>query len=84
MLRPMTWVMDMEEEAMENDILPKFTVIVEKQGIPLIHAIKSVVFHLILNLKTSTIIRVMQPFIIQILTIMSRIMNVQSRKWSLN
>ena len=39
----------MEEEAMEDDILPKFAVIVERQGISLIHAIKSVVFHLISN-----------------------------------
>ena len=36
----MTWVVDMEEEAMEEDILPKFAVIVERQDIPLIHAIK--------------------------------------------
>ena len=55
MLRPMAWVVDMEEEAMEEDILPKFAVIVERQGIPLIHAIKSVVFHIISNLKIRTI-----------------------------
>jgi len=30
----------MTKEAMEEDILPKFAVIVERQGIPLIHAIK--------------------------------------------
>jgi len=34
--RSMAWVVDMEE-----NILPKFAVIVERQGIPLIHAIKS-------------------------------------------
>jgi len=78
MLRPMAWVVDMEEEAMENNILPKFAIIVERQSIPLIHAIKSVVFHLISNLKITTIIRVMQLFTIQILIIMSRIMKVQS------
>jgi len=78
------WVVNMEEEAMEEDILPKFAVIVERQGIPLTHAIKNVVFHLISNLKIRTIIRVMQPFTIQILTIMNRIMKVQSQKWSLN
>ena len=42
-LRPMAWMVDMEEETMEEDILLKFVVIVERQGIPLIHAIKSVV-----------------------------------------
>jgi len=36
----MEWVVDMEEEVMEEDILPNFAVIVERQGIPLIHAIK--------------------------------------------
>jgi len=80
----MAWVVDMEEEAMEEDILQKFAVIAERQGIPLIHAIKSVVFHLISNLKIRTIIRIMQPFTIQILTIMRRIMKVQCQKWSLN
>ena len=64
----MAWVVDMEEEAIEEDILPKFAVIVERQGIPLIHAIKNVFFHLISNLKIRTIIKVMQPFTIQILT----------------
>jgi len=44
----------MEEEVMEEDILPKFAIIVERQGIPLIHTIKSVVFHLISNLKIRT------------------------------
>ena len=70
MLRPMAWVVDMEEEAMEEDILSKFAIIVERQGIPLIHTIKSMVFHLISNLK--------------IRTIMSRITKVQSQKCSLN
>ena len=35
-------------------------------------------FHLISNLKIKTIIKVMQPFTIQILTIMSKMMKVQS------
>jgi len=76
----MAEVMDTEEEAMEEDILPKFVVIVERQGIPLIHAIKSMAFHLISSLKTRIMIRVilMQFFRIQISTIMSKIMKVQS------
>jgi len=49
---------------MEKNILPKFAVMVEKQGIPLIHAIKNMVFHLISSLK---------------IIIMSRIMKVRSR-----
>ena len=43
-----------EEEAMEEDILPKFAAIVERQGISLIHAIKNIVFHLISSLKIRT------------------------------
>jgi len=63
---------------MEDNILPKFAIIVERQGIPLIHAIKNMVFHLISSLKIRTMIRVilMQFFIIQILIIMSIIMKV--------
>jgi len=70
----------MEEEVMEEDILPKFAVIVERQGIPLMHAIKNMVSHLISSLKIRTMIRVvlMQFFIIQILIMMSRIKKVQS------
>ena len=85
-LPSMAEVVDMEEEAMEENILPKFAVIVKRQSIPLIHAIKSLVFHLISSLKIRTMIRVilMQFFIIQILIIMSRIMKVRSQKWSLN
>jgi len=41
MLQSMAEVVDTKEEAMEEDILPKFTAIVERQGIPLIHAIKA-------------------------------------------
>jgi len=41
----------MEEEAMEEDIFTKFAIIVERQDIPLIHAIKSMALHLISNLK---------------------------------
>ena len=86
MLQPMAEVLDTEEEAMEEDILPKFVVIVERRGIPLIHAIKSMAFHLISCLKIRIMIGVilMQFFIIQISIIMSRIMKVQSQKWSLN
>ena len=51
MLQPMAEVLDTEEEAMEEDILPKFVVFVEGQDIPLIHAIKSMTFHLISSSK---------------------------------
>ena len=65
---------------MEEDILPKFAVIVERLGIPLIHAIKNITFHLISSLKIKTMIRIilMSFFRIQILIIMSRIIKVQS------
>jgi len=78
MLPSMAEVVDTGEEAMKENIPPKFTVIVERQGIPLIHAIKNMVFHLISSLKIRTMIRVilMQFFRIQILIIMSRIMKV--------
>jgi len=72
---------DTEEEAMEEDILPKFAVIVKRQGIPLIHAIKSMVFHLISSLKIRTMIIgiLMQFFRIQIL-IMSSKSEVESQQ----
>ena len=80
-LQPMEKVL-----AMEEDMLPKFAVIMERQGIPLIHAIESMTFHLIPSLKIWTMIKVilMQFFIIHILIMMSRIMKVQSQKCSLN
>jgi len=60
MLQPVTEVLDTEEEAMEDDILPKFAVIVERQYIPLIHAIKSMTFHLISSLKIRIMIKVIR------------------------
>ena len=86
MLQLMAEMVDTKEEAMLEDILLKFAVIVERHVIPLIHAIKSMAFHLISSFKIRTMIRVilMQFFIIQILIIMSRIMKVQYQKWSLN
>jgi len=82
MLPSMAEVVDTGEEDMEEDMLPKFVVIVERQNIPLIHPIKSMVFHLISSLKIRTMIRVilMQFFRIQILIIMSRIMKVRSQR----
>jgi len=38
-------VLVMEEEAMEEDILLKFAVIMEGQDIPLIHAIENIPLH---------------------------------------
>ena len=86
MLRPMEKVLVLEEEAMEEEIFIKFAVIMERQGIPLIHLIERMVFSLISSLKIRTMIRdvLMQFFRIQILIMMSRITQVQSQKCSLN
>ena len=58
MLQPMAEVLDTEDEALEEDILPKFAIIVERQDVPLIHAIKSMAFNLISSLKIRIMIRV--------------------------
>jgi len=58
MLQPMAEVLATEKEVMEEDILPKFVVIVERHGIPFIHAIENMVFHLISSLTIITMIRV--------------------------
>jgi len=49
----------MEEEAMEEEIFLKFVVTVKRQDIPLIHVIKSMVFHLTSSSKIRTMVRIM-------------------------
>jgi len=62
------------EEVMEGDILLRFAVIVERQGMWLVHAVENMVFHLSSRLKIWK----------QTVIITNRIMKVQGQMYILS